>query len=320
MLAPSSWPFCATHRANSYCSPGPPSVCRHSTPLHAPSGGLRQGLWLAPGGLHPSLTKRLLASFLLHLQALGAVDVETSLGLGAEIPCRVPLCQQPPVRPQPGPSLVPATVSSGSSGVTAPLPQGPDGSRASGVDRRAEGGLRAGPVLQPSVHRPPRRPRRRSCSSGFAGPDQAHQHASARATGDGCPGTGQGSGPTPELRVTDGAGLAGGGKRPPCSPGARRRWPPRACALARPCAPSRRRDRKASAAIWWRRPGSCGAERGGRVRGGRPLSGAPRSPSRKTHLGSPTPLPPGAAPIPKAEGNGWHPQRGSVVQWSAPGL
>lgn len=167
MLAPSSWPFCATHRANSYCSPGPPSVCRHSTPLHAASGGLRKGLWLAPGGLHPSLTKRLLASFLVHLQALGAVDVETSLGLGAEIPCRVPLGQQPPVRPQPGPSLVPATVSSGSSGVTAPLPQGPGCSRASGVNRWAEGGLRAGPVLQPSVHRPPRRPRRRSSSSGF---------------------------------------------------------------------------------------------------------------------------------------------------------
>lgn len=110
------------------------------------------------------------------------------------------------------------------------------------------------------------------------------------------------------------------GRDSPAPRRARRRWPPRACALARPCAPSWRRDHKASAAIWWRRPGSCGAERGGRVRGGRPLTGAPGSPSRETHQGSPTPLPPGAAPIPKAEGNGWHPKRGSVVQWSAPGL
>lgn len=101
------------HRANSHCSPGPPSVCRHSTPLHAASGGLRKCLRLAPGGLHPPLTKRLHASFLAHLQALGAVHVEASLGLGAEIRCRTPLCQQPPVRPQPGPSLVPAAVSSG---------------------------------------------------------------------------------------------------------------------------------------------------------------------------------------------------------------
>lgn len=111
--------------------------------------------------------------------------------------------------------------------------------------------------------------------------------------GDGCPGAGQESGPTPGLRVADGAGLAGGRKRPPCSPGARRRWPPRACALARPCAPCRRRDRKASAAIWWRRPGSCGAERGGRVRN-TPIRG-------KTHPRSPTPLPPARLRFPQAE-------------------
>ncbi|CAI9161844.1 unnamed protein product, partial [Rangifer tarandus platyrhynchus] len=136
----------------------PPSVGRHSTPLHAASGGLRKCLRLAPGGLPPPLTKGLHASFLAHLQALGTVDVETSLGLGAEIRCRAPLCQQPPVRPQPGPSLVPATAS---------LPQGPGCSRASGVNRPAEGGLRAGPVLQPSAHRPPRRPPLGvACSSG----------------------------------------------------------------------------------------------------------------------------------------------------------
>lgn len=71
------------------------------------------------------------------------------------------------------------------------------------------------------------------------------------------------------------------GRDSPAPRRARRRWPPRACALARPCAPSWRRDHKASAAIWWRRPGSCGAERGGRVRGGRPLTGAPEAQAAK---------------------------------------
>lgn len=43
------------------------------------------------------------------------------------------------------------------------------------------------------------------------------------------------------------------------------------------------------------------AARSGKAGSGTPPSGAPRSPGRETHPGSPTLLPPGAAPIPQAE-------------------
>lgn len=83
----------------------------------------------------------------------------------------------PIARPQSCPSQFPR----GSSGVTAPLPQGPGCSRASDVNRPAEGGLRAGAVLQPvlSTARPGALPEGVACSSGFPGPDQANQHARA---------------------------------------------------------------------------------------------------------------------------------------------
>lgn len=221
-------------------------------------------------------------------------------GQGSTLPTTT---SAPSARPQSCPSQFPR----GSNGVTASLPQGPGCSRASGVNRPAEGGLQAGPVLQPSVHRPPRRPPRRSGLL-VQLPQLGPWETAAR-------GPGRGSGPTPELRVADGSGLAGGGKRPPYSPGARRRWPPRACALARPCAPCRRRDRKASAAIWWRRLGSCGAERGGRVRN-TPIRGlSKQNTSKKPHASTPV-----AAPIPQAEREWLAFQERQCVQWSAPGL
>lgn len=79
-LLPSSWPFCATHRAIPTAQ-ALLSVCRHSTPLHAASGGPVKGPVACPRGPAPILDQTALASFLVHLQALGAVDVGDQLAL-----------------------------------------------------------------------------------------------------------------------------------------------------------------------------------------------------------------------------------------------
>lgn len=134
--------------------------------------------------------------------------------------------------------------------------------------------LRAGPVLQP-----PSTARPGALAVGVARPASSPPARQRPNHGDGCPGTAW-VGANPELRVTDGAGLAGGGKRPPCSPGGAPQVAPRACALARPCAPP-------GGAIAKRLLPSGGGVRAAAARSGEAGSGeagpirAPRSPSRE---------------------------------------
>ena len=189
----------------------------------------------------------------------------------------------------------------GSSGVTAPLPQGPGCSRAGGVNRPAEGGLRAGPVLQPSVHRPPRRPPGRSCllvrlpRPGPSQPARQNLNGGRQLPEDRARGQGQllsyGWRTAQAWRAAGRdrpapPGRASGGLRGPAP------WPglalPPGGAIAKRLLPSGGGVRAAAA-------------RSGKAGSGTPPSGAPRSPSRETHPGSPTPLPAGAAPIPQAE-------------------
>lgn len=154
---------------------------------------------------------------------------------------------------------------------------------------------------------------------------QANQHARAwsrarRRLKDG-PGPGRGvpaDSPTARATCGDGAGPADSGRGGPAPWGAPQVGS-RAGAPALQRAPCRRRDRKASAAIWWRRGGSCGAAWGGpaRARGRARRSVALRLSSRAARPRSPTHPRRGAAPdsLSGVEFGG-----GRAVRGSAPGL
>lgn len=152
---------------------------------------------------------------------------------------------------------------------------------------------------------PPAAPSRRRPSAGVgrgpsfpasAKPISTRAPGAREAAAEGRAGGGEGvpaDSPTARATCGDGAGPADSGRGGPAPWGAPQVGS-RAGAPALQRAPCRRRDRKASAAIWWRRGGSCGAAWGGpaRARGRARRSLAlrlsePRRTAAKPHASAP---------------------------------
>ena len=165
MLTPSSWPFCASAHGSQGKLPllSRPSV--RLPPLHPAARGLGRAQKVpaaCPGGPAPTLDQTAPCIISSSSPGSGRRRCGDQLGPWSGDPVQGSTPNNHQCALSQAPVLSQPQFPRGSNGVTASLPQGPGCSRASGVNRPAEGGRQAGPVLQPSVYRPPRRPPRRS--------------------------------------------------------------------------------------------------------------------------------------------------------------
>ena len=161
MLTPSSWPFCAS----AHGSQGKLSLLSRPSvrlpPLHPAARGLGRAQKVpaaCPGGPAPTLDQKAPCIISSSSPGSGRRRCGDQLGPWSGDPVQGSTPNNHQCALSQAPVLSQPQFPRGSNGVTASLPQGPGCSRASGVNRPAEGGRPAGPVLQPSVHRPPRRP------------------------------------------------------------------------------------------------------------------------------------------------------------------